>query len=110
MNAAALQSAVVRGRSFLERQFMDPARPQVAIEVRAGSVGVVRLVAEGKAAALGAAALVELPPGQRPLRTAVGLGSAGVRRFNELTGAFQLKMMEAFGLAGATGEEVPHGE
>lgn len=46
------------------------------------------------------AGLIETPPGRRPLRTAVGLGSEGVRQLNEITDAFQSKMMQAFGLAG----------
>lgn len=63
MNGAALRERLARGRAFLEQQFVEPERPAVAVEVRAGSVGVVRVVGEGSAMALGAAALVELPPG-----------------------------------------------
>ncbi len=61
--SAALAPLLARGRSFWERHFVEPDRPAVAIEVRAGSVGVVRLVTAGGGVALGAAALVELPPG-----------------------------------------------
>lgn len=60
--SAALSPLLARGRSFWERHFVEPDRPAVAIEVRAGSVGVVRLVPSGGGVALGAAALVELPP------------------------------------------------
>ena len=63
MSAASLRERVARGRAYLEQRFMEPERPQVAIEVRAGSVGVVRVVGQGSSMALGAAALVELPAG-----------------------------------------------
>ena len=63
MNQAALKDALVRGRAFLEERFVEPERPRVAVEVRSGSVGVVRVLGEGASVALGAAALVELPPG-----------------------------------------------
>ena len=61
--SVALPPLLARGRSFWERHFVEPDRPAVAIEVRAGSVGVVRLVKSGTGVALGAAALVELPAG-----------------------------------------------
>jgi hypothetical protein len=61
--SSGLAPLLSRGRSFWERHFVEPDRPAVAVEVRAGSVGVVRLVTAGGAMALGAAALVELPPG-----------------------------------------------
>jgi type IV pilus assembly protein PilM len=61
--SSGLAPLLARGRSFWERHFVEPDRPAVAIEVRAGSVGVVRLVTAGGVVALGAAALVELPPG-----------------------------------------------
>lgn len=51
------------------------------------------------------AGLIDSPAGQRPLRTAVGLGAEGIRQLNAVTGAFQAKMMQAFGLAGAVEEE-----
>lgn len=63
MNSAALHERLARGRAFLERRFVEPERPPVAIEVRARSVGVVRVVRHGTETALGAAALVELPAG-----------------------------------------------
>lgn len=63
MNAAALREKVARGRAYLEQRFVEPERPSVAIEVRAGSLGVVRVVGQGGEKALGAAALVELPAG-----------------------------------------------
>jgi Tfp pilus assembly PilM family ATPase len=61
--AAALRERIARGRAFLEQRYVEPERPQVAVEVRASSVGVVRVVGEPSALALGAAALVELPAG-----------------------------------------------
>lgn len=70
MNAASLRQAATQARAWLDQRFVEPPRPQVAIEVRAGSLGVVRLTREGGAAALGAAALVELPPGTLALSMA----------------------------------------
>ncbi len=63
MNAAGLRERLARGRAYLEQRFVEPERPAVAIEVRAGSIGVVRVTGQGGQIALGAAALVELPPG-----------------------------------------------
>jgi hypothetical protein len=63
MSTAALGPLLTRGRTFWERYFVEPDRPAVAVEIRAGSVGVVRLAKSGAGVALGAAALVELPPG-----------------------------------------------
>ncbi len=45
------------------RSLLEPERPQVAVEVRPGGIGVVRLRREKRAIALAAAAVVELPPG-----------------------------------------------
>jgi hypothetical protein len=42
---------------------VEPDRPTVAIEVRASSVGVLRLRREKRRLAVGAAAVLELPPG-----------------------------------------------
>jgi hypothetical protein len=63
VSTATLAPLLARGRSFWERHFVEPDRPAVAVEVRAGSIGVVRLTRSGAAVALGAAALVELPAG-----------------------------------------------
>jgi hypothetical protein len=63
VNAASMRERVARGRAFLEQRFVEPERPRVAIEVRASSIGVVRVVGDGAQVALGAAALVELPAG-----------------------------------------------
>lgn len=63
MSSAALREKLARGRAYLEQRFVEPERPTVAVEVRAGSVGVVRVLGQGRELALGAAALVELPPG-----------------------------------------------
>ncbi|MET0551571.1 MAG: hypothetical protein ABW221_00940 [Vicinamibacteria bacterium] len=63
MSTAGIGPLVARGRAFWDRHFVEPDRPAVAVEVRAGSVGVVRLTRSGAGVALGAAALVELPPG-----------------------------------------------
>jgi hypothetical protein len=45
------------------RQFLEPERPTVAIEVRASSVGVLRVRREKGRLAVGAAAVLELPAG-----------------------------------------------
>ena len=60
---AALAQAVARGTGWLRRTLYDPERPLVAVEVRARSVGVVRLAREGGRKVLGAAAFLELPEG-----------------------------------------------
>jgi hypothetical protein len=52
-----------RGRTWLHRRFVDPERPLVAIEVRASSVGVLRVRRDRRRLAVGAAAVLELPPG-----------------------------------------------
>ena len=59
MSAVALD----RGRDFLRRRFVEPERPTVAIEVHASSVGVLRLRRDKHGLAVGAAAVMELPPG-----------------------------------------------
>lgn len=46
----------------LWRALRDPERPQVAVEVRPGGIGVVRTRREGGSSVLAAAAAVELPP------------------------------------------------
>jgi len=46
----------------LWRSLRDPERPQVALEVRASGVGVVRTRRDGRATVLAAASAVELPP------------------------------------------------
>ncbi len=63
MSTAGLRERLARGRAFLEARFVEPERPSVAVEVRVGSVGVVRVTGEGASLSLGAAALVELPAG-----------------------------------------------
>jgi hypothetical protein len=52
-----------RGRGWVQRQFLEPDRPAVAIEVRASSVGVLRVRREKRRLAVSAAAVMELPPG-----------------------------------------------
>jgi hypothetical protein len=56
-------SAVARSRDWVRRTLIDPEPPLVAVEVRAGSVGVVRAVRERGRLSLAAAASVELSPG-----------------------------------------------
>ncbi|HET9315617.1 MAG TPA: hypothetical protein VFQ51_08505 [Vicinamibacteria bacterium] len=63
MNAAVLRERLARGRAYLEQRFVEPERPPVAVEVRERSIGVVRVVRHRGDVSLGAAALVELPPG-----------------------------------------------
>lgn len=52
-----------RSQRWLRRQLLDPTHPPAAIEVRARSVGVVRLDREGRRARLAAAANLDLPEG-----------------------------------------------
>jgi len=55
---------VARGSGrWLRRQLLDPAYPTTAIEVRARSIGVVRLGREGRRLSLAAAASLDLPEG-----------------------------------------------
>jgi len=52
-----------RGLGWVRRRFVEPDRPLVAIEVRASSVGVLRVRREKRRRVVGAAAVMELPPG-----------------------------------------------
>jgi hypothetical protein len=52
-----------RGLVWMRRKFVEPDRPTVAIEVRASSVGVLRVRRERRRLVVGAAAVMELPPG-----------------------------------------------
>lgn len=52
-----------RGLAWMRRQFVEPDRPLVAIEVRASSVGVLRLRREKGRLLVGAAAVMDLAPG-----------------------------------------------
>lgn len=52
-----------RGLGWMRRMFLEPDRPSVAIEVRASSVGVLRVRRDKRRLAVGAAAVLELPPG-----------------------------------------------
>lgn len=60
---APLARAAGRGQRWLRRHLLDPIRPMAAIEVRARSVGVVRLAREGRQVILAAAACLDLPEG-----------------------------------------------
>jgi len=59
----ALARATGRGRRSLRRYLLDPALPMAAVEVRARSLGVVRLARDGRRVSLAAAASLDLPPG-----------------------------------------------
>ncbi len=52
-----------RGRGWIQRQFLEPDRPSVAIEVRASSVGVLRVRRDRRRLVVSAAAVMELPAG-----------------------------------------------
>ena len=52
-----------RGAEWLHRRFLAPPAPLAAIEVRAGAIGAVRVVADGGGRALAGAASVDLPEG-----------------------------------------------
>jgi hypothetical protein len=59
-----LASAAQRGTAWLRRRLRDPETPLIAVEVRPGSVGVVRMARAGRGrTVLGAAASVDLPEG-----------------------------------------------
>ena len=52
-----------RGRGWMRKQFVEPERPLVAIEVRASAIGVLRVRREQGRLLVGAAAVLDLPPG-----------------------------------------------
>jgi hypothetical protein len=56
--------------SWLTRRFLDAELPPAAVEVRAGALGVVRVVRDKRAASLGAATSLELPAGTLKLSMA----------------------------------------
>lgn len=59
----ALARAARGSGRWLRRQLLDPAYPTTAIEVRARSIGVVRLGREGRRLSLAAAASLDFPEG-----------------------------------------------
>jgi type IV pilus assembly protein PilM len=61
--APSLPRAGAQGLAWARRQFLDPERPLVAVEVRASTVGVLRLRREKGHLLVGAAAVVDLAPG-----------------------------------------------
>lgn len=61
--ASAPRAASARGMGRVRRYFTQPERPSVAIEVRASSVGVLRVRRERGRPVVAAAAVSELPPG-----------------------------------------------
>jgi hypothetical protein len=60
--APAGRRSLGRAAVRLWRTLREPERPQVAVEVRPGGIGVVRTRREGRSTVLAAAASVELPP------------------------------------------------
>ena len=60
---SARPGALARSSDWVRRRFTEPERPFVAIEVRAGAVGVVRVRRERGRLAVASAAAMELPPG-----------------------------------------------
>jgi type IV pilus assembly protein PilM len=61
---SALSSPIAaRGLGWMRRQFVEPDRPLVAIEVGASSLGVLRVRREKGRLAVSAGAVLELPPG-----------------------------------------------
>ncbi len=68
-------------KHVLRRLFLDPEPPLVAVEVRSGSIGVMRLVSRRGALRFGAAASLELPVGALRLSmTEPNLQDAGAFR------------------------------
>ena len=61
--AAARGPLAARSLQWMRRQFVEPDRPLVAIEVHASSVGVLRVRRERGRLLVAAAAVMELPPG-----------------------------------------------
>lgn len=61
--AARVPPLAARSLQWMRRQFVEPDRPVVAIEVHASSVGVLRVRKDRGRLLVGAAALMELPPG-----------------------------------------------
>lgn len=59
----SLVRAAGLGQRWLRRHLLDPAHPLAAVEVRARSVGVVRVARDGRRVVLAAAASMELPEG-----------------------------------------------
>jgi len=57
------QDAFARGADWLRLHLLQPAAPDLAVEVRPQALAVVRLTREGKRPVVGAAAALELPPG-----------------------------------------------
>jgi hypothetical protein len=60
---AALASTAARGTAWLRHKLRDPEAPLIAVEVRARSVGAVRISRARGRATLGAAAFLDLPEG-----------------------------------------------
>jgi hypothetical protein len=60
---SSLSLSLARGRDFLRRTLLEAEYPLVAVEVRARSLGVVRLEKHGGRTVLAAAASSELPEG-----------------------------------------------
>jgi hypothetical protein len=52
-----------RGADWLRRHLLQPAAPDLAVEIRPQAVGVVRLARDGNRVVVAAAASLELPPG-----------------------------------------------
>jgi hypothetical protein len=71
-----------RGRAWIRTQFIEPERPLVAIEVRASTVGVLRLRRDKGRLVFGAAAVLDVPPGTVTLSLAQP-NIANVARFSQ---------------------------
>jgi type IV pilus assembly protein PilM len=63
VNGVAMPPLAARGLGWMRRQFLEPDRPTVAVEVRVSSVGVLRVRREKGRLVVGAAAVLELPQG-----------------------------------------------
>jgi hypothetical protein len=85
----ARAGALARGAARLRRRFTEPERPTVAIEVRAGAVGVVRVRREKGRPAVAAAAAMELPPGTLSLSLTQPNVTDPVRFTQALRGALE---------------------
>ena len=100
--------------SWLTRRFLDAELPPAAVEVRAGALGVVRVVRDKRAASLGAATSLELAAGTLKLSMAERI--ALQKKLSELgypvrnfTGHFDFDLRDAVRDVQVKAGQVPDG-
>ena len=87
--SAAASPLAARGLHWARRHFVEPERPLVAIEVRPTSVGVLRLRREKGRLLVGAAAVLDLPPGTLSLSLTQPNVADGTRLRQAIHGALE---------------------